>query len=287
MTYKDQFVVEVKCNGKILRVKDDVVSLPFGCEYSIYLKNLDSRKAALNIHIDGQNVLDNSSLILEPNSSTDLKGFLSGSLVKNKFKFIQKTKEIQDHRGDKIDDGIIRVEFAFKKLAPEVIKKTIIHEHHHNHDCYYYPKVHWNYNDWFDGDSTIKYSSDADPLSSYTYNNSGEVKGMTAENCSRGFASSNYMVQSDSLGIESLGAPLDDEGITVKGSECNQSFRYGAIGELIESKVIIIRMKGFQGSSGVVVNKPITTKSRLTCSSCGKKSKSSFKYCPNCGTYLE
>ena len=112
MTYKDQFVVEVKCRGKILRVKDDAVHLPFGSEYSLYLKNLNSRRASVTISIDGQDVLDNQSLILEPNSSTELEGFLRGTTAKNRFKFINKTKEIQEHRGDKIDDGIIRVEFA-------------------------------------------------------------------------------------------------------------------------------------------------------------------------------
>jgi len=286
MTYKDQFVVEVKCNGKILRVKDDLVSLPFGCEYSIYLKNLNSRKAIVNIHIDGQNVLDNSSLILEPNSSTDLQGSMSGSLVKNKFKFIQKTKEVQDHRGDRIDDGIIRVEFAFEKPSPKVILTEEHHHHHHDHDYYHYrPGPHWNYNDWFTGDSTIRYTSamtvnDDGPVS--TYNISSDMSGNDQV---QSHMESN--VTCDSLGIQSLGTPIDDEGITVKGSECHQSFNYGSIGALQEFEVIVIRMKGFQGSSGFAIHHPITTKTRLTCSSCGKKSISSFKYCPNCGTYLE
>ncbi len=45
MMYKQNFVVVVKCNGKILREQDsDVVYLPFGAEYSILLKNKDSRR---------------------------------------------------------------------------------------------------------------------------------------------------------------------------------------------------------------------------------------------------
>jgi len=286
MTYKDQFVVEVKCNGKILRVKDDVVSLPFGCEYSIYLKNLSSRKAAVNIHIDGQNILDNSSLILSPNSSTDLEGFLSGTRVRNKFKFIQKTKEIQDHRGDRIDDGMIRVEFAFEKSKPKVILEDHHHHHHHhNHDYYYYPKVNWNYNDWFSGNSSIRYGGstyDSEPIS--TYNISSSLEQSNGDQVRSIFESN---ITHDSLGINSIGTPIDDEGITVKGSESHQSFNYGAIGDLEKSEVIIIRMKGFQGSSGVAINEPITIATKLICSSCGRKSSSSFKYCPNCGTYLE
>jgi len=107
MTYKNYFVVEVKSKGKILRVKNGVISLPFGSEYSIFLKNLNSRRASVKVHVDGQDILDCHSLILEPNSGTELEGFLNGTVARNKFKFIQKTKEIQDHRGDKIDDGII------------------------------------------------------------------------------------------------------------------------------------------------------------------------------------
>ena len=189
MTYKDNFVTEVKCNGKILRVRDGAVHLPFGSEYTLLLKNLNSRKASVTVHIDGQDVLDYNSLILEPNSSTELEGFLSGTVARNRFKFIQKTKEVQDHRGDKIGDGLVRVEFAFEKPRPEVITKKVIHEHehhgHHHHHDYYYPRPYyypgpfrWNYNDWFTGDSTIKYGGSTSSLSAdvsnVTFTNSGD-----------------------------------------------------------------------------------------------------------------
>jgi len=293
MTYKDQFVVEVKCKGKILRMRDDFVYLPFGSEYSIYLKNLSSRKASVKIHIDGQDVLDYSSLILQPNSSTELEGFLRGTTATNKFKFIKKTKEIQEHRGDKIDDGMIRVEFAYEKDKP---KRTIIHEdhehHHHHHHHHKYDHYHWNYNDWFSGDSAVRYGSSmgSTPVkgvaeSSFTMNNSrGMDSGGEKGQVENAFYSN---VTMDSLGTESLGAPLDDEGITVKGQEINQQFRYGTIGELEQAEVIVIRMKGVDPNSNATVQQPLTVKSKLTCSSCGKVSKSSFKYCPNCGTYLE
>lgn len=267
MTYKDQFVVEVKCKGKILRMRNDFVYLPFGSEYSIYLKNLSSRRASVKIHIDGQDVLDYSSLILNANSSTELKGFLRGNQATNSFKFIKKTKEIQDHRGDKIDDGMIRVEFAYEKTKP--IRKVILedHEHHHHHHHHRIPDYYrWNYNDWFTGDSTVKY---------------GSASGVVGE-AQNTFYSSN--VTMDSLGVSQ---PLDDEGITVKGSEIRQDFQYSSIGELDPSEVIVIRMKGIDDTSSAPVQAPLTVQSKLTCSSCGKVSKSSYKYCPNCGTYLE
>lgn len=302
MTYKDNFVVEVKCNGKILRMKDGAVYLPFGSEYSIFLKNLNSRKASVKVHVDGQDVLDYSSLILDPNSSTELQGFMSGTVARNKFKFIHKTKEIQEHRGDRADDGMIRVEFAFEKAKPEkrqIITERNEHHHHYHHDYYHWwPRwTHFSYSSGLvgssgdsSGDATDGISGDVTYTASMNSNiqssNSGEQDDVlkSAKGEINAFCSN---VQMDSLGVESLGQPLDDEGITVKGSECHQSFRYGSIGELEQSQVIVINLKGFIGSSSTIVEKPVTVKDKLTCSSCGTKSKSSFKFCPNCGTFLE
>ena len=291
MTYKDQFVVEVKCRGKILRVQDDIVRLPFGSEYSLYLKNLNSRKASVKISIDGEDVLDYQSLILQPNSSTELEGFLRGTQATNKFKFINKTKEIQDHRGDRIDDGIIRVEFAYEKAEP--IRKIILEDHHHHdhhHHHHRFDHYHWNYNDWFTGDSQVRYGSavgsSGDNIkgqSSFTVENS--ARGMSGEPVAHAYFNQSNVTM-DSLGAESLGQPLDDEGITVKGSECHQSFRYGTIGDLEQSEVITIRLKGITGND-TPIQQPVTVKSKLTCSTCGRVSKSSAKFCANCGTFLE
>ncbi len=287
MTYKDNFVAEVKCNGKILRIRDGAVHLPYGSEYTLLLKNLNSRKASINIHIDGQDVLNYSSLILEPNSSTELEGFLNGTVARNRFKFIHKTKQIQDHRGDKIDDGLIRVEFAFEKPQPETVTKTIIHEYHDHYHRRPRPYYHWNYGNWFNGGSGEVYGSTAGNQASFTNSAGDGLDGIKAENCAKGMRGQSVnMVQSSSLGVESLGQPLDDEGITVKGSECHQSFRYGIIGDLEQAQVITIQLKGMSGG-GTQVQQPVTVATKLQCPTCGIKSKSSFKYCPSCGTYLE
>jgi hypothetical protein len=271
MTYQDNFVVEVKQGGKILRVKDGSVYLPFGSEYSIFLKNLNTRRASVKISVDGEDVLDNNLLILDANSSTDLQGFMRGNVAKNRFKFINKTKEISEHRGDRADDGLIRVEFAFEKLKPEPwISKTIQEVHHHYHNTI--PYTH--------------YGSSAE----WVYYSDSNV---TAQNMSNNVNHSDIgsralrTVTVDSLGVENISAvPNDDEGITVKGSEINQSFRYTTIGDLDAPSVIVISLKGIT-QSGQSVSQPITTKDKLVCSSCGTKSSSSFKFCPNCGTFLE
>jgi len=101
----------------------------------------------------------------------------------------------------------------------------------------------------------------------------------TVENCARGMSET---INKDSLGVE----PNADEGITVKGSQINQQFRYASIGDLEEPKAIIIQLKGMT-DSGKTIEKPITVKTKLTCKTCGTKSKSSNKFCGNCGTFLE
>ena len=283
MTYKDNFVVEVKCNGKILRVKDDAVYLPFGSEYTLYLKNLNSQRASVNVSIDGEDVLDNHSLILDSNSSAELQGFLRGNVARNRFRFIHKTKQIADHRGDKAEDGLIRIEFAFEKPLPEPqIKKTIQEVHHHYHSSpftytYYGSNADWKYND---GGSSGHAGS---PCSNVMYTNSCGDLG------ARGIESN---VTMDSLGVSSdqvaaQAVPNADEGITVKGSEVHQEFRYSSIGMLEEPKVIVIQLKGLTSETNKPIQEAVTVSTKLECPTCGTKSGSSAKYCANCGTFLE
>lgn len=288
MVYSERFVAVVKSKGKILREHDGTVTLPFQSEYSILMKNLESRKAEVKITIDGQDVLNGSSLLVMPNSDFELEGFLKSHKVTNKFKFIQKTKEIVEHRGDKIDDGMIRIEFTYEKAKPE--KKQIIHDHvHYCRRCHCYPCNCWHWTtSWYYSGSNLRSSEPNFTVGSgttttdskgaaYSYSSSlGEALN-SSENISRGFGESiNYMH------VE----PLQDEGITVKGSESDQRFVVGSIGELEEnSNIIIIKLRGID-SVGEEVKQPITVDKKLYCETCGKSSKSSAKFCSGCGTAL-
>jgi len=265
MMYHQKFVAVVKVDGKVLRERGDVVTLPFQSEYSLLLKNLESRPASVKVSIDGQDVLYGSSLIISPNEETELMGILHGSQVRNRFKFIKKTSKIQEHRGDKIDDGIIRVEFAYEKVMP---KQKSSSEHHYYH---YYPPImlrgldeHWTSNNVTYTSNSNDNSSDPVPKGSSVVCDSlgGELRATSAFHNHVG------------------SIPQQDEGITVEGSRVNQNFRYSNIGELDDSEVIILRMKGTDGPA-------LTTKTKLTCKTCGTQSKSSAKFCPECGTSLE
>jgi ribosomal protein L32 len=118
MMYNNNFVVVIKHRGKVLRESNNgIVRLPFGSDYTILLKNKDSRKAVADVEIDGEDVA--TGIIVPGNESVELKGALNGLKVRNHFRFIKKTKEISDFRGDRPDDGLVRVEYRFEQ--PEVI----------------------------------------------------------------------------------------------------------------------------------------------------------------------
>lgn len=272
MTFKDNFVAEVKCNGRILRVIDGIVYLPFGSEYSILLKNLDSRKASIRVHIDGGDVLNGQSLLLEPNTETELTGELRGNAVRNRFKFIEKTEQISNHRGDRIDDGMIRIEFAYEKPTPKI--RQIINEYHH----YYHH--HHNY-DYWPKPSPYRWTTD-----SVVYGSVSETQNISnnAGNQTLGSADAPENI-SQTFNQMSVQTPINDMGITVKGSETYQQFQYGSIGDLEDSQVITIQLRG-QTAKSTPVQQPLTVKAKVTCPTCGTRSKSNTKYCPNCGTYL-
>lgn len=126
MSYLEKFIASVISGGKILREYResgmDCVYLPFSSEYALKFKNLHSERAAVSVSIDGIDVLNHYQVIINPNESHTLNGFMNNGIVTNAFRFIEKTKEISDYRGDKQDDGIIRIEFQFERpLATQYV----------------------------------------------------------------------------------------------------------------------------------------------------------------------
>ncbi|MCK5019535.1 MAG: hypothetical protein KAS32_20920 [Candidatus Peribacteraceae bacterium] len=263
MVYSEQFVAVVCVDGKILREKEnDTVYLPFKSDYSLRLKNLNSKTAEVRITIDGEDVLDDSQLVIAPKTTFDLEGFLEGMEVRKKFRFIQKTKEIVDHLGDDIEDGIIRIEYRFEKDIPYTIfnlpetKKEIHHHHYHNGP---------------------RYGGFIDSYPSTVFGATMDCN-ITSSLCSNTEASV-YNVS------DALNTPNADEGITVKGADTHQQFSSATIGVLEEnSYVITLKLKGFDWNGGI--KKPLTVRTKIKCETCGRKWKSSFNFCPNCNTAL-
>jgi len=267
--YSKKFVVVLKVDGRILREfnhenlsefeSECSLLLPFGCEYSLMCKNLESRPAKMRMWIDGEDVLSGNAILVRANSSVNIDGFMnSNGKITNKFKFIQKTDQIIEHRGDKIDDGMIRVEWQFEKPKPVEVH------------------VNYKYSDWFPAVPVIKY-----PTLWYnntTYTSSGNV-------CPVGACASTPTASfSGEASFSSCAQP--DEGITVKGSQLSKQFYTSYIGDLEEnSHVVIIRLKGTDKKDHKVIV-PVEVKTKIQCPTCGNVSKSGNKFCANCGTCI-
>jgi hypothetical protein len=264
MVYKNNFIAVIKHKGKIMRDNGGVVRLPPGSEYSILLKNKDSRTAIARISVDGEDVMDGHRYIIPGKSQRELKGFLKGLKATHKFRVIKKTKQIARYRGDRLDDGMVEVEFWYEQAAttPWVICDT--------------GKGRWpDPPDYTFGDSTAGRFQ-----SSFTSHSANFHQ----------VQSSSPMIKSSITASYNVPTPKRDEVITVKGSKAHQNFQYGNIGTLeSHSSTIIIRLKGTvrkRGRTGPV-KKVITTRSRIQCTICGRQWRSHLKFCGNCSTALD
>lgn len=271
MVYKNNIVVVLKVDGKILREEGEFVTLPFGSEYSILFKNLESRRAVIDVEIDGQDVLDGSRLILEPNSTSELEGFKKGNKVTNKFKFIQKTKQIAGYRGDKIDDGFIRILATFEEENEWV----------------------YSYNHYVDYSNNQKYNTGF-PTPQVFYSQTISLDSCAETKTSGGIGHSSCgtrRIKANSCFMDLAPTeptePKQDEGITVKGNDnSKQTFKLGHTKTLeANSHTIILRLRGIKKASKFGV--PVFVTSKRKCETCGKVSKSNVKFCSNCGTCLK
>lgn len=252
MVFKNNFVVAVKNQGKVLREQNGKVALPFGSEYAISLKNLNSVRAQVKVSIDGECVTD-GWLVLSPYQSIDLERFIkNGNLESgNRFRFIERTQDIEDYRGVKAEDGIVVVEYKFEKVYPS-----------HNYIVYNdFPVQDWERCPKF-------------PAPKYFL---GSISG---QSCSETSCYSGNLMR---LAVDYT-ANLNDAGITVPGSESNQKFHRVSGFDTEASKVISLQLVG--QVEGYTVTNPITVDKKKKCKYCGKVNKHYNKFCHNCGAAL-
>jgi len=117
MMYESKLAAAIKVNGKVLREFKDTVYIPFASEYSILLKNLNTTRAVVNVFIDGEDMVP-GGIVLNAGQECDLeRSVKNGNLTEgNRFKFIERTGAVEQHRGVKLEDGLVRVEFQFEQL---------------------------------------------------------------------------------------------------------------------------------------------------------------------------
>lgn len=265
--YSNRFVVAVKVNSQILRENGETVALPFGSEYSIFLKNLNTLRSQVKVSVNGQDATEGTSLIVDGNSSLDLERFIRGGNMTggNKFKFIERSEAVESHRGIQADDGLVRVEFQFERPKPEVIERIVREERQvwPTHPQYPWTRPPYPYN------LRRPMHSSAPRASTGT----GPVR-----------ASGGSPIRSRSMGAQ-RSAPSAAAGITVPGSHSQQRFHSVSGFQLQEQKyVIVLKLVGCV--KGAIIVNAVTVDRKPECSTCGKSNKGDAQFCSQCGTGL-
>lgn len=249
-----RLIAAIKVDNKIMKSDGDRVRIPFGCEYSIYLKNIECRKAAVEITVDGKDILGGKRIILSPNESMTLERFVGEDMNEGrKLRFIEKTEEISNFRGDKPEDGLVVITYRYEAETPIYV------------------------NDIFNPLCGHHIGS---PLYSATTNSTLRPNSML----------DGASLNAESRSVKTKKCSMNDKGITVEGSKSSQSFRRGEIGTLeICSRREVIELVGYVAKDGITPDEECAFEGMKYCPSCGTvhEAADEAEYCPKDGTHLK
>ena len=278
--YESKLAAAIKVNGKVLReFNKDTVYIPFGSEYSILLKNLNTKRAVVNIFIDGQDIVE-GGLVLNAGQEVDLERFVkNGNLTEgNRLKFIERTAAIENGpRGVKLEDGIVRVEFQIEQ-PPRPITWTTTTTTWNNNQIYPMGGI--------SGATPTSYNVGG-VLRSADFSKGEYVKAQATAAVNQYCAENNIVSKAEVHdGMATMDAYYNDAGITVPGSKSEQKFSTVYMGAMEPEKFsMVFKLLGETPNSPVV--KPVTVKHKPKCTTCGKQNKAHAKFCVECGTALE
>jgi hypothetical protein len=269
--YSDKLVVALKSQNKILREFKDTVYCPFGSEYSIFIKNLNTVRCLVSVYIDGTDISEGTSFIIKPNDSIDLERFVKNGNMEsgNKFKFIERTSNIENHRGITAEDGLIRVEFKFEKTYGGYNPLDTTRD-------YYFSSGRGTKVDSLPRGIGGAVAGSGEGYYSNNINSIGSVAMDYIK------ANPDIVAQAQSINTS---CQVNDVGITAPGSVSDQKFTKGNYfpTESI-SHVIVLKIVGELNQQ--LIKEPVTVKNKPTCESCGKVNKATAKFCSECGTSL-
>jgi len=276
MMYESKLVASLKATGKILREFKDTVYIPFGSEYSFLIKNLNTTRALVNIFIDGEDVIQ-GGLVLNANQEVDLERYVKNGNLRegNRFKFIERTAAVEEHRGVKLEDGLIRIEFQFEKalqVRPNPFQTV------------------WPSHSQYQG-VVDKFSVTACGAT-YSTNINGVMRGVDfsqGESVKATAAAAINQVAPDMMEMHDGMVTMDwnDVGITVPGSKSNQTFQHTTMGAMESEKhSIVFKLLGETPDNKPVLE-PVNVKMKPRCVTCNKQNKATAKFCAECGTALE
>ena len=297
--YGNKVAAAIKVNGKVLREFKDTVYIPFGSEYSILVKNLNSVRAVVNIYLDGENVVP-GGLVIDPGREVDLERWIkNGNLSEgNRFKFIERTQAIEDGpRGIKLEDGLIRIEHQFEIPRPVInIADTFWNKNIVGGAFYGNPNQ-----PWYSTNATttgVSGSTGTDRFSvtasgaTYSANVGGVMRGVDYSKGEATKAAATAAINSvvpQSMNAHDGSATMDwnDVGITVPGSKSEQKFQTVTMGALeAQTHTMVIKLLGELANNKPVLA-PVTVKAKPKCVTCGHQNKATAKFCNKCGTALE
>lgn len=313
--YSNKLAVGIKSKGKVLREFKDTVYIPFGTEYSILLKNLHTSRAVVNVFIDGVNQTP-GGLVVDAMKEAELeRSLLNGSLTAgNKFKFIERTGAVEEHRGVQLEDGLVKIEYQFESVTQ--IRTPSVQNHYYNG-----LKVGSGYNSldvpghWLSASGSqvnaYNYSLATGTTNcSLTTNNTGVSGVYNVGGIARGADMSNgeftgtvasaavdqYLRDNNIKpkfsgmvhdGCATMDMGFNDAGITVSGSKSDQRFSTTTMGAMDSEKFsMVIRLLGETPDNKPVI-KSVTVKTKPKCVTCGRQNKATAKFCVECGTALE
>lgn len=272
MTYKKNFVAAIKVNNQILRESHDHVELPFGTEYTILLKNLDTVRMQARISIDGKDAT--SWLVIEPGQGIDVERFVEDLNVGNRFKFIERTARVEEHRGIGAEDGLVRIEFKRERIFNRV--SGPVHITYYN--PYYTGKL---------GGYSYTHGPQFRAMDT-TLTSSGAIAGVSLRGMRSSVGALALFMNAQSVSVQNtqnVSAGANDAGITVSGSISNQRFMYVQDFPTEEAEAIVLHLVGRTPEK--IIKTAKTVKIKIECGTCGKKNKSLAKFCSECGTSLE
>ena len=296
MMYQSKLVASLKANGKILREFKDTVYIPFGSEYSFLIKNLHTQRAVVNIFIDGEEVVE-GGLVVDAGREVDLERYVKNGNLKtgNKFKFIERTSKIEEHRGVKLEDGLVRIEFQYENAPLQdwfTLNRGI-----NNSNVFAKSSEYRGVTDKFSTTGGTGWLQ----ASGSTYSTNTAVSQMNVGGALRGvdYSKGESVKAAAAAAIDKVSpqatelhdgmATMDwnDVGITVPGSKSTQSFQTVTMGVMeAEKHSIVLKLLGETPNNKPVLQ-PVTVDRKQKCDTCGKVNKAHAKFCVECGTALE
>ena len=297
--YESKLVASLKANGKILREFKDTVYIPFGSEYSFLLKNLNTTRALVNVFIDGEDMTP-GGLVLNAGQEVDLERSIKGNNLTegNRFKFIERTSAIENGpRGVKLEDGLVRIEFQFEKPPMRVseLPRNIFNDINFGSlsgsiGSSEYPGTTDKFSKSMGTYSQVNVNG---MLRGVDYSMNGQVTAQAASASVDKYCADNNIINSicemhdGAATMDWMEAPKNDVGITVPGSKSTQKFQTTYMNALESEKhTIVLKLLG-ETEDNKPVLKPVTTKHKPKCVTCGKQNKATAKFCTECGTALE